>query len=349
MACFEKRLLDGSVQLIGRSMFVSNFYSFTRVQEFFGEMAKVKEDCKIISTDKGETFTFPFYVTKPSLLTFPNEHETGESKSNFNWKGKLPKIVSASFIGLFCSLQHLARVKIIWKCVETGQIGVNESEIVFKVLSNPKYLNPSIILGVLKDLKVPEKDLDEIFPDDLIIEDMNELLEEINYLKSNVIDDEEDVDEIVRSIVESDFGYNRSISAEIDGASLNIGTIYLRKTFLNPGTQIFITIDLNLLSKIDLIKFKLDCIETYPAEMVLVSSDRREWRDTVKEMKISPGCQDRLEVIFPLSPELISSISCSLFDLKWELSVNFKVHENDFDLKIPLNFISFKFELNKKY
>lgn len=336
------RLLDGSVQLIGRSMFVSNFYSFPRVQEFFGEMSKLKEECKIISTDKGETFTFPFYVTKPSLLTF------GESLEN-TWKGKLPNNVLSSFIGLFCSFQHLARVKIIWKCIETGQIGFTQSEIIFKVLSNPKYSNSSIVLGVLKDLKVPEKDLDEIFPDNLIIEkeeDIKKLIEDLKTTRSS--DDNIDVDEVIRSIVESDIGYNRSISADINGtSSLNIGTINLRKTFIKPGTQIFIQIDLNLISKIDLIKLKLDCIETYPSEFVIESDQRREWRDTVKEMKILPGCQDQIEIIFPVSPELISSISCKLFDLKWELLVNFKVNENYFDLKIPLNFISFKLEMNK--
>lgn len=329
-------------------MFVNNFYNFSRVKEFFGEMSKLKEECKIISTDKGETFTFPFYVTKPSLLTF------GESLEN-TWKGKLPNIVSSSFIGLFCSFQHLARVKIIWKCIETGQIGFTQSEIIFKVLSNPKYPNSSIVLGVLKDSKVPEKDFDKIFPDNLIIdEDINKLklLEEVNYLKTKRsldIDDNIDVDEVIRSIIESDFGYNRSISADINGISnFNIGTINLRKTFIQLGTQIFIQIDLNLISKIDLIKLKLDCIETYPSEFVIESYQRREWRETVKEMNLLPGCQDRIEIIFPVSPELISSISCQLFDLKWELLINFKVNENYFDLKIPLNFISFKLKMNKR-
>lgn len=332
-------------------MFVSNFYSFPLVQEFFGEMAKVKEESKIISTDKGETFSFPFYVTKPSLLTFPNgEQGETEKNLNLNWKGKLPKNISASFIGLFCSFQHLASVKIIWKCVETGKIGVTQSEIGFQVLSNPNYSNSSVVLGVLKDAQVPEKDLDEIFPDDLIIKEaeVNNLIEEINNLKSYlIIENEEDVDQIIRSIVESDCGYNRSISAEINGTNLNIGKIYLRKTFIHPGTQIFIKIDLNLVSRINLIKLKLECIETYPIKFIH-HNDKKVWRDTVKEMKISPGCQDRLEIIFPVSPELISTVSCPLFDLKWELAINFKVDQNDFDLKIPLNFISFKFELNKK-
>ena len=62
--------MDGSIQLLGRSMFVHDFYSYPRLQEFFGDLSKLKSECKIISTDKGDTFTLPFYVTKPSLLTF---------------------------------------------------------------------------------------------------------------------------------------------------------------------------------------------------------------------------------------------------------------------------------------
>ena len=339
-------------------MFVSDFYNFQKVKEFFGEMSKLKEEIKIISTEKGETFTFPFYVTKPSLLTFPTDE-----KNHFKWKGRIPKRVSSSFIGLFCSFQQLARVKIIWKCLETGEIGVTQSEIIFKVICNPKYKNSSIVLGVLKDAKISEKDFDEIFPDDLIIknsvEDSKKLLEEIKYADESESEDEDfDVDEIVRSIVENDCGYNRSLSVEIADAAvaadgvdknLSIGTVYLSKTFIQPGTQIFITIeiDLKLISKIDLIKLKLECYEIYPIEFV-VKDVEKIWRDTVKEIKISPGFQDRLEIIFPISPELTSSITSKLFNLKWELIINFKIKNEDFDLRIPLNFISFKFQLNKK-
>ena len=53
-------------------MFVNEFYSLQPVSALFRDsrLGKVVEECRLISTEKGETFTFPFYMTEASLLTF---------------------------------------------------------------------------------------------------------------------------------------------------------------------------------------------------------------------------------------------------------------------------------------
>lgn len=53
-------------------MFVNEFYNLQPVSALFRDsrLGKVVEECRLISTEKGETFTFPFYMTEASLLTF---------------------------------------------------------------------------------------------------------------------------------------------------------------------------------------------------------------------------------------------------------------------------------------
>lgn len=242
-------------------------------------------------------------------------------------------------------------MKIIWKCLETGQIGVSQSEIGFKVLHHPIAFESKIVLGILEDFTVGEEDVDDIFPDDLTVDGpaasdlLYEKVKNMNTNDSRDCEDYEDIEEIIRTIVESDCGFNRSISIEKPGNSdiSTIGTIHLRKTCILPGTQIFITIDLNTISRVDVIKLKLECVESYPASIVQNGKEAGlVWRDIVRELKVFPGCQDRLEIVFPVPPELHASMSCELFGLHWELSVNFVVNQQDFDMKIPLKFISFK-------
>ena len=266
----------------------------------------------------------------------------------------------------------MIRAEINWKCELTGQIGSTQSESAFKVLNNPQYNDSSsiLVLGVLKDSSITESGLiDEIFPDDLLLKDEEECKKVISRIKEDVIDrdsdvdtsditgitDDVDVNDIIRSIIESDFGYNRSVSVELKDENFNVGTVHLRKTVLYPGTQIFIKIKLNSVGKINLIKIKLECVESYPKILLKESNsnsdkeDQKIWRDSVKEVEIFPGFRDEIETIFPIPPELPTSISCSLFELKWELNISFMFNEIDvnFDLKIPLKFIPFKFELNK--
>lgn len=273
-----------------------------------------------------------------------------------NWKGRIPKHLPPSLIGLFCSFQHVAQVKITWKCLETGQIGVSQSEISFKILAHPISFASKFILGILEDFKWTNKakEFDEIFPDTLVIEnefDFNLLQERVKRVKLMTEESSEDVEEVIRSVIESDFGFNRSISIEplaplvpsndTDNNIYKIATIHLKRTLILPGTQIFIKIDLNLIDQIDFIKIKLECLETYP-QSIIESGCLVEWRDIVKEIKIVLGCQDQIEIVFPVPPELPPSISCELFSLQWELSVNFTLKQQDFDMKIPLKFISFK-------
>lgn len=73
------RLLDGSVQLVGRAIYVKDFFNRKKVTETFGELTKIKE--KEIAIHLGEpTFMLPFYITRPSLLTFTDL----ESTKNYN-------------------------------------------------------------------------------------------------------------------------------------------------------------------------------------------------------------------------------------------------------------------------
>ena len=346
------RILDGSVQLIGKSMFVSNLYSFPRVKDFFGEMSKVKDEIKIISTEKGETFTFPFYLTNPSLLILT------ELKS-VEWRGKLPIDLPPSFVGLFYSFQHFIKVKIIWKSEITGEIGFTEEQRVFKVLNNTA---PSDnVMGMIKDITCINKNeaIDELFPDDFIIEtNPIELIEEIKRIKSqeDAKTEDDNKEEYLRLLIESDTGYHRSISVEntnTRNANANanndncIATVHLRKSIIQPGTQLIMTIDL-LTNKIDLIKLKLDCVEIYPSEFLKSNIEENLWRESVKEMKIIPGNRDKIEIVFPIPPEFPSSISGKFVTLKWELLMSFLIEAEEFNLIIPLKFIAFNLNINKK-
>lgn len=331
-------------------MFVSDFYNLARVQEAFGQLAKVKEECRVISTEKGETFTIPFYITKPSLLTLSSD--SGDLSQTITWKGRLPSNLPSSFIGLFCSFQHFVQVKIIWKSEETGRISVVQEEIVFKVIGLP---SDSIVLGVLDDIQSNNLDLDDLFPDNLIISDSNhfkKILEQVSQFKHQLKHPQQDhvTEEFLRSIVESDSGYNRSLSVETDEKNiLTIASIHLKRSKIHPGTQIFLTINLQEQRSIDLIKLKLDCVEEYRSEYLQEPFvNELCWRDTVKEIKISPGCQDRLDLIIPIPPDLPPSNSCQFFDFKWELSLSFLFDQKDFDLKIPLQFYSLNYKFNKK-
>ena len=335
-------------------MFVGDFYSRPRILEHFGEMAKVTEENKTIWKGRGETetFTVPFYLTKGSFLNILVD------SCDLKWKGRLPMELPSSFIGLFCSFQHFVRVKIVWKSPETGHIGFTQEEMVFKVICNPNTGKNKIVFGVLDDFFIPEKDLDEIFPDDLnfnlmgvgdvcisrILEDIKQNHQLIRQSQRNV-----NLDEFLRSIVESDSGYNRSVSVELSDKKkmTSIASVHLRRTCAHPGGQLFIKIqiDSNLIGKIESIRLKLDCNETYPTEYFqssAVASKSKTWRDTVKEIKLTPGCQDRLEIVFPLPPDLPQSIKCEFFNFQWELSVIFMTEGKEFDLKIPLQLYSLK-------
>lgn len=336
-------------------MFVSNFYSFPRVKEFFGEMSKVKDENKIIFTEKGETFTFPFYLTEPSLLLL-TEFET------VRWRGKVPIEFPPSFIGLFYSFQHFLKVKIIWKSEITGEIGFTEKEMIFKVLNNntncSNNSNNRNVLGMVNDVTSINKNkfIDELFPDDLVLETMpmpvTMIMSEIKRIKSHT-EFKDDLEEYSRSRIEADKGYHRSISVSAkdkttDSNCICIATIHLRKCLIQPGTQIFMTIDLNTRIKIDLIKLKLDCIETYPSEFLKPNIEENSWRESVKELKLVPGSRDKIEIVFPVPPELFPSITSKFVTLKWELLTSFLMGEEEFNLIIPLEFISFNLELNKK-
>ena len=320
-------------------MFVSNFYSFPRVKEFFGEMSKVKEESKIIPTEKGETFTFPFYMTKPSLLIL-------SEFTSVEWRGKLPCNLPPSFVGLFYSFQHFIKVKIIWKSEITGEIGFTEKELVFQVLNNKIIENTPI--GMINDITIIDKEraIDELFPDDLILEEAPiKLIEEIKRIKSQADPvNTDDHNEYSRSLIEADRGYHRSLSVD---ESLCIATVHLRKSIIQPGTQLIMAIELAS-NRIDLIKLKLDCIEIYPIDLLKQdNSEEISWRESVKEMKIVPGNRDKLEIVFPIPPELPPSISCKFVTLKWELLMSFMIGAEEFNLNIPLKFISFNLKLNK--
>ena len=342
------RILDGSIQLLGKSLFVSNLYSFPRVRECFGEMARVKDESKIISTEKGETFSFPFYLTRPSLLIF------AEFKS-VKWRGKLPIGIPPSFIGLFYSFQHFIKVKIIWKSEITGEIGFTEEEIIFKVLNRVSCKNS--VMGVLNDATSINKNkvIEELFDDDFVIGNPMNLIEEINRIKSHEdTKTNNDKEDYLRSLIESDSGYHRSISIEDENNSTSksgdtvncISTVHLRKSVIQPGTQIFMTID--VARKIDLIKLKIDCIESYPHEFVKPGHENYSWRESVKELQIIPGNRDRIEVVFPVPPELPASFSGKFVTLEWELLTSFLIGAEEFKLIIPIKFISLNLKLNKK-
>lgn len=328
-------------------MFVSNFYSFPRVKEFFGEMAKVKDENKIITTEKGETFTFPFYLTNPALLNLA-EFKTGK------WRGKLENHFPPSFVGLFYSFQHFLKVKVIWKSEITGEIGFAEKETIFKVLNNISHQNNNV-LGMINDVTSINKNklINELFPDDFILENDNviSLISEIKRINSyNDTNCKDDMEEYSRSMIEADKGFHRSVSVNdkfIVGNMNCIATVHLRKCLIQSGTQIFLTIDLKI-NKIDLIKLKLDCIETYPKEFLKPNIEENSWRESVKELKIVPGNRDKIEIVFPVPPELPSSITSKFVTLEWELLTSFLMEEEEFDLIIPLKFISLNLELNKK-
>lgn len=280
-----------------------------------------------------------------------------------NWTGRLQYNLPPSFLGLFCSLQHLIRVKICWKSLETGQIGCTQSEIIFKVLAHPLQLQfNKLILGILNDATVSEyQDIEEIFPDDMKIkniEHVNELMRRINEFKKieqeklqNVQSLETNCDELIREIVETDLGYKRSLSVDLEnGQSFNIGSLTLRKIILIPGSQIFLTLNLNTPGQINSIQFGLECVESYSPEFLISSNSHRTvWEDSVKEIKIIPGCRDKLDLILPIPPDLLStnSFSCPFFNLKWQLGISFIFNAKNFDLKIPVRLISLKFRVNK--
>lgn len=276
----------------------------------------------------------------------------------FTWTGRLQCNLPPTFLGLFCSLQHLIRVKICWKSLETGEIGCTQSELGFKVLAHPLQLQSKenkFILGILDDAAVPDQDIDDLFPDDLkFVENETELISKILECKQRESLDlahahtlKGDCDEIVREIVESDPGYKRSLSVELaDGQSFNIGSLCLRKITLIPGSQIFLSLDLMSPGQIESIQLRLECLESYSQEF-LVSNHQAVWEDVVKEMKVIPGCRDRLDLILAIPPNLLATNSCPLFDLKWQLGVSFFFDRRSFDLKIPLRLISLKFRVNK--
>lgn len=320
-------------------MFVSDFYSFPRVQEAFGQLAKVKDEFKMLSTEKGEIFMLPFYMTKPSLLTITNE------TAEINWRGRLPRDIPSSFIGLFCSFQHFVRVKIIWKSLETGEIASREEEVVFKVIG----LHARNVLGILNDAQIIVKDLDTIFPDDFILDSsskVDDLLREIRQIQEGSLNNDKfPVEEFLRSIVEGDTGYNRSLSVEIDKKSSTIASIHLKKTKIHPGSQIFLTI--NLLKRVEMIKLVLNCVETYPTEYLNPMINEKSWQDTVKVIKLSPGLQDRLDLIIPVPPDLPATSSSQFYSFRWELLINFSVGGRDFDLKVPIEFYRLNYNFNK--
>lgn len=339
-------------------MFVNEFYNLQPVSALFRDsrLGKVVEECRIISTEKGETFTFPFYMTEASLLTFDS---MTAGKSFFclclchfivSWKGKLAQNLPASFVGLFCSLQHVVQVKICWKNEETGEIGFTRSEAFFTILRHPKWLQSrTSVLGLLSDFKI-SADVDSIFPDHLEIVD-REQFEKISLQLKHAGTDKvaakcQDANEAFRDVVEGDPGYDRSITVDLSDSQVNctIATLHLRKTCIHPGTQIFIS--LILLEPIDRITVKLECCEIYPKALILPQMNA-EWRDVVKELDVVPGCKERLDLVLSVPPNLQSTTQTDFFELNWHLAISFYAKSRNFDLTVPLKLVPLNLKLNK--
>lgn len=86
--------MDGSIQLVGRAIFVNEFFNLNKVTEMFGELSKIKEkegedDFRGVDREdetktktNTNTFMLPFYITRPSLLTFKFPETENQSTKN---------------------------------------------------------------------------------------------------------------------------------------------------------------------------------------------------------------------------------------------------------------------------
>lgn len=356
--------------MIGRSIFVNDFFNQSRLQHLFGDLGRIKEECRTLlssTTEKSSLFTLPIYVSKPNFLDFSPENDS------MVWRAVLPSNLNSSFIGVFCACQHLVKVRVAWKCVESGQIDSTEAEIFFKVL---QVRTKAPILGII-DCETKESsfdDADELFPDDFDCKNeveyskLFELIKRRGFYSLNINNDNNNsntnitnnntnnnnnhnynnLEELARLAVESDAGFNGLLNIphhNHNNNQIKLGSIHVRKTVLFPGTQIFITIT-DLPSGLEAIKLALECIETYPKKY-LKSGDSFVWREPVKMMELKPHkFQDRLDSIpFPVPPELFPSISTDFFELEWELAVDFHFENGQkFGMKVPLQLMAFKLD-----